>query len=118
MKEYLTVNNEIIVADPVETCDPYTRVMIVQDAAGQRYVVKRQHGARQPKASKRPVRKSLYITQKIEVTDPDGKVTIYPSARQASELLDLDYRTVHYHCRLGRNVKSGKFKGYHFKKVG
>lgn len=118
MEKYQTLKNEVIMAEPVESCESYQRVMIVQDAAGQRHVVRKQHTGKQQEIRKQPTRRRLYITSKVEVTDREGKVTLYPSARIASDKLMLDYRTVHYHCRLGRAVKSGRFKGYRFRKVG
>lgn len=110
MQKYTTVCNEIVIAEEVDASTEYTGIIIVQDKNGNRHVVKRKK-QKMPKE-----RKSLRISRKVRVTDPEGNTTTYETVRQAAEALNTNRGDIDKYSRVP--AKAGRWLGWEFQKLG
>lgn len=110
MREYVTVKNELVIAKEIEPINEYCGVIIVEDAQGLRYVVKRK---RRLKAIN-PKRIDLNIAKKVRATSPDGTVRVFSSVSECAKALDTEAGYINRYARTP--AKAGKWLGWKFEK--
>ncbi|WP_424685115.1 hypothetical protein [Enterococcus sp.] len=109
MQEYVTVQNEIVMAEEVETYNDYEGVIIVAEKNGTRHVVKRE------KRRSIDRRNCLKIGTKVVVTNPRGKRRMYESVRLAADALGIHRTLIDQYAQ--KPPRSGRWVGWTFEKL-
>ena len=110
MREYVTVNNELVIAKEIEPVNEYCGVIIVEDAKGLRYVVKRKRRLK-PRG---PKRIDINITKKVRATSPEGVVKTYKTVAECAKDLDTNPGYINRYAKTP--AKAGKWLGWKFEK--
>lgn len=109
MQEYVTVQNEIVMAEEVETNKKYEGIIIVAEKNGTRHVVKRE------KRRSIDRRNNFKFGTKLLVTDPKGKKRVYETIRMAADALGVHRSLIDQYSQ--KPPKSGRWMGWTFEKL-
>lgn len=110
MREYVTVNNELVIAKEIEPVNEYCGVIIVEDAKCLRYVVKRRKRRKVTQSKKIDIK----IANQVRATQPDGTVLTFRSVSECAKALDTKPGYINRYARTP--AKAGKWLGWKFEK--